>query len=103
MPDILTGYAALQPDKLAVIDDRGDGNVVSWTYAELEEHANRLANALTGLGVGRGDKVIWCGPNSLPVVAVLNATRKLGAVAVALNYRLTPEEASYIVGHSDAA
>ncbi len=103
MPDILTGYAALQPDKLAVIDDRADGNVLSWTYAQLEEHANRLANALAGLGAGAGDKVIWCGPNSLQVVAVLNATRKLGAVAVALNYRLTPEEAGYIVGHSDAS
>jgi fatty-acyl-CoA synthase/long-chain acyl-CoA synthetase len=35
-------------------------------------------------------------------VAVINATRKLGAVAVPLNYRLTPVEASYIVTHSDA-
>jgi len=103
MPDILTGYAALQPDKLAAVDDRGDGNVMSWTYAQLEEQANRLANALAGLGVGPGAKVIWCGPNSLPVLAVLNAARKLGAIGVALNYRLTEEEASYIVGHSDAS
>jgi fatty-acyl-CoA synthase/long-chain acyl-CoA synthetase len=35
-------------------------------------------------------------------VAVINATRKLGAVAVPLNYRLTPVEARYIVTHSDA-
>ena len=35
-------------------------------------------------------------------MAVINATRKLGAVAVPLNYRLTPEEARYIVTHSDA-
>ncbi len=37
-----------------------------------------------------------------PVVAVINATRKIGAVAVPLNYRLTPEEARYVIGHSDA-
>jgi fatty-acyl-CoA synthase/long-chain acyl-CoA synthetase len=102
MPDFLTLYASSQPGKLAVIDDRPGADVVSWTYAELEVEANRLANALASLGVGPGEKVIWCGPNSPRDVAVMNATRKLGAVAVPLNYRLTAEEARYIVAHSDA-
>ena len=103
MPDLLTLYASSQPGKLAVIDDRPGANVVSWTYAQLEAEANRLANVLASLGVGPGEKVIWCGPNSPQVVAVINATRKLGAVAVPLNYRLTPAEARYIVTHSDAS
>ena len=102
MPDVLTVNASAQPGKLAVIDDRAGARVVSWTYAQLETEANRLANALASLGVARGDKVIWCGPNSPQVVAVVNATRKLGAVAVPLNYRLTAAEARYIVTHSDA-
>jgi acyl-CoA synthetase (AMP-forming)/AMP-acid ligase II len=101
-PDVLTVYASAQPGKLAVIDDRPGAAVVSWTYAQLEAAANRLANALALLGVASGDKVIWCGPNSPQVVAVINATRKLGAVAVPLNYRLTAAEAHYIVAHSDA-
>ncbi|MGH3272823.1 MAG: class I adenylate-forming enzyme family protein, partial [Streptosporangiaceae bacterium] len=103
MPDILTAYAASQPGKLAVIDDRGDGNVVTWTYARLETESNRLARALGSLGAGPGAKVIWCGPNSPQVVAVISAARKLGAVAVPLNYRLTTQEARHIVGHCDAA
>jgi fatty-acyl-CoA synthase/long-chain acyl-CoA synthetase len=102
MPDPLTLHASSQPGKLAVIDDRPGANVVSWTYAQLESEANRLANLLASLGVGPGEKVIWCGPNSPQVVAVINATRKLGAVAVPLNYRLTPVEARNIVTHSDA-
>jgi fatty-acyl-CoA synthase/long-chain acyl-CoA synthetase len=36
------------------------------------------------------------------VVAVMSATRKIGAVAVPLNYRLTPDEALYVINHSDA-
>jgi len=37
MPDdILSIYAQSQPDKPAVIDDKPDGTVVAWTYAELE-------------------------------------------------------------------
>ena len=101
-PDILTVYASTQPGKIAVIDDRPGEDVLSWTYAELEAEANRLANVLAGLGVGPGEKLVWCGPNSPQVVAVINATRKLGGVAVPLNYRLTAEEARYIVAHSDA-
>jgi fatty-acyl-CoA synthase/long-chain acyl-CoA synthetase len=102
MPDLLTLYASSQPGKMAVVDDRPGTDVVSWTYAQLEVEANRLANALASLGVGPGEKVIWCGPNSPQDVAVINATRKLGAVAVPLNYRLTAEESRYIVTHSDA-
>jgi acyl-CoA synthetase (AMP-forming)/AMP-acid ligase II len=102
MPDILTVYAGAQPDKLAVIDDQGGADVFQWTYAEFEAAANRLGNALMSLGAGPGSKVIWCGPNSPDVVAVMSATRKIGAIAVPLNYRFTPEEARYVVGHSDA-
>jgi fatty-acyl-CoA synthase/long-chain acyl-CoA synthetase len=103
MPDLLSIYAGAQPDKPAVVDDRGGGDVVRWTYADLEAEANRLANALVSLGLTPGDKVLWCGPNSRQVVAVINAARKAGAVAVPLNYRLTPEEALYVIGNSDAS
>ena len=103
MPDdILSVYAASQPDKPCVIDDRPDGTVVAWTYAELEERANRVANLLLSLGAGPGAKVLWCGPNSPAIVAVMNAIRKIGGVSVPLNYRLTPEEAAYVVNNCDA-
>src|SRR5258707_14724020 len=103
MPDLLSIYAESQPDKLAVVDDRGGGDLVRWTYAEFGGEGNRLAHALASLGVTPGDKVVWCGPNSRQVVAVVNAARKAGAVAVPLNYRLTPEEALYVIGNSDAS
>jgi fatty-acyl-CoA synthase/long-chain acyl-CoA synthetase len=103
MPDLLTVYAETQPDKLAVVDDRGSGDPVRWSYRDLEEQANRLANALVSLGIKRGEKVLWCGPNSPQVVALVCATRKIGATTVPLNYRLTAEEAAYVIGHSDAA
>ena len=100
--DFLSLYASSQPGKPGVIDDRPDGTVIVWTYAELEAQANRVANLLLGLGAGPGTKVLWCGPNSPHVVAVMSAARKIGAVAVPLNYRLTPQEALYVINHSDA-
>jgi acyl-CoA synthetase (AMP-forming)/AMP-acid ligase II len=103
MPDdILSVYARSQPDKPGIIDDKPDGTVVTWTYAELDARSNRVANLLLSLGAGPGRKVLWCGPNSPEVVAVMTATRKIGAVAVPLNYRLTPDEALYVINHSDA-
>src|SRR5215472_12064926 len=102
MPDTLSVYAHSQPGKPGVIDDKPDGTVVTWTYAELEAQSNRVANLLLRLGAGPGKKVLWCGPNSPEVVAVMTATRRIGAVAVPLNYRLTPEEALYVINDSDA-
>jgi fatty-acyl-CoA synthase/long-chain acyl-CoA synthetase len=100
--DLLTTYAKSQPDKPGVVDDRPDGTVVIWSYAELEERSNRVANLLLSLGAVPRSKVLWCGPNSPEVVAVINASRKIGVVAVPLNYRLTAEEARYVIDNSDA-
>ena len=101
-PDILTLHARATPTKPALIHDRPDGPIVRWSFAELEEEANRLANVLVSLGLRRGEKLVWCGQNSPGVVRVVHAARKVGAVAVPLNYRLTPEEAQYVVDNSDA-
>jgi acyl-CoA synthetase (AMP-forming)/AMP-acid ligase II len=101
MTDPVTTYAQIQPDKPAVIED-GPGGVLRWTYAELEAQANRVANALIALGAGPGRKVMWCGANSAQVVAVITACRKIGAIAVPLNYRLSRAEALYVIGHCDA-
>jgi fatty-acyl-CoA synthase/long-chain acyl-CoA synthetase len=103
MTDLLTAHAAHRPDHIAVIDDRGGGDVRRATYAELEDRSNRLTRVLTALGVARHDKVVWCGQNSLGLVEVVNAARKIGATAVPLNYRLSDDEAAYVVDHCDAA
>jgi long-chain acyl-CoA synthetase len=100
--DLLTLHAAAQPEKPAVIDDRPDGRSTRWSYAELNARVNRLARRMLELGVRPADRVIWCGMNSPEVVAMTHAARKIGATAVPLNYRLTPEEAAYVVDNSDA-
>ena len=103
MADFLTAYSITQPGKPAVIDDRPDGTVHRLTYLELTERANQLANVLLGMGVVPGDsKVVWCGQNSIGLVVMINAARKLGVTAVPLNYRLSDEEAAYVTDHCDA-
>jgi fatty-acyl-CoA synthase/long-chain acyl-CoA synthetase len=100
--DLLALYAGTQPDKAAVIDDRPGQAVVSWTFAELNRRANQLGHFLLDLGVGPNTKVIWCGQNSASLMAVTQAIRKIGGVGVPLNYRLTADEATYVIDNSDA-
>jgi len=102
MPDLLTTYAQVQPDKLAVVDDRPGGPIRRLGYAELEAEANCLARVLSEHGVSAGVKVAWCGQNSVGVVALVHAARKLGATAVPVNYRLSDDEAAYVTDHSDS-
>src|SRR3954462_7281540 len=97
MPDLLQMYAAAQPDKPGVIED---DSVL--TYAEFEARANQVAGALQELGVKAGTKLVWCAQNSTEVVVIINAARKAGAVAVPLNYRLSTDEAAYVIDNSDA-
>ncbi|MEB2344551.1 MAG: AMP-binding protein [Deltaproteobacteria bacterium] len=102
-PDILALHAAARPAKAAVIDDRPGRPPASWSFAELNAEANRLGNALHGLGVRPGETVVWCGMNSPGVVRMMHAARKAGVTSVPLNYRLTAEEAAYIVADCGAA
>ncbi|MGH2684588.1 MAG: AMP-binding protein [Actinomycetota bacterium] len=95
--DFLTAYASANPDKVAVIE--GDTEL---TFAETNHIANRWAAVLQDLGVRAGTKLVWCGQNGWEVVVLVHAARKAGAVAVPLNYRLSPEEANYVIDNSDA-
>jgi acyl-CoA synthetase (AMP-forming)/AMP-acid ligase II len=95
--DYVSAYAAAQPDAPAVVE----GERLT-TWLDYERLSNRWANALIGLGVTPGTKIVWCGMNSTEVVVIVAAARKAGAVAVPLNYRLTPVEAGYVIDNSDA-
>ncbi len=88
--------------KPAVIEDHPDGRRLTWTYAELNRQANRLAHVLLELGLKAGERIVVCGPNSAAGIRTGYARAKIGATSVPLNYRLTAEETAYIVEDSDA-
>ena len=69
----------------------------TWSYARLQETANRIANLLTGeLGVEPGERVLLRGPNNPMFVACWFAVLKAGAVAVATMPLLRARELQYI-------
>ncbi|MSS71024.1 MAG: long-chain-fatty-acid--CoA ligase [Candidatus Latescibacteria bacterium] len=98
--NILRRNAASQAfrDKTALIF--GDRRT---TYAALNEQANRLANALVGLGVRKGDRVAVLGRNSDFYVAIYFALAKSGAIAVPVNFWYRTEEIRYTLSQSEAS
>jgi acetyl-CoA synthetase len=59
-----------------------DGSEGYWTFAELAERSNRVANWLRAQGVARGDRIILMLGNQLELWETLLAAMKLGAVVV---------------------
>src|SRR5262244_658488 len=68
----------------------------TWTYAQLAERVNRIANVLTRmLGVVPGHRVLLRGPNSPMMVAAYLAVIKAGGVVVATMPLLRAKEIAY--------
>jgi long-chain acyl-CoA synthetase len=102
-PDVLAVHAGAQGDSVAVIVDGSGGATPSTTtFGELNDMVNRLAHGLRAAGARTGERLVWCGPNSLEVLATIHAARKLGLVAVPLSYRFNAEEMAYVIDNSDA-
>ena len=93
--EMLANAARVAPDAIAAtLDDD------ALTFAALDERANRIANGLRGLGVGRGDRVLWWGDTSLEAVPVFLALAKIGAVFAPLNARASVEEVAPVAEYA---
>ncbi len=88
----------LYANREAVVD--GD---VRLTYAQFFDRCDRWSQVLQQrLGVGHGDRVAYIAPNTHAQLESFYAVPQLGAVLVPINYRLTPDDFAYIIGHSGA-
>lgn len=94
----LARHAMMQPDVTAL---RFMGRTTTW--AELDQRVNALAAALHRRGVAAGDRVMILMLNRPEFFEATLAANRLGAVAVPVNFRLTPPELAYLVDNCGAA
>jgi acetyl-CoA synthetase len=66
-------------DKVALIFEADDGKVTKVTYRELLAQTCRLANALKGKGVKKGDRVVIYMPMSVEGIVAMQACARIGA------------------------
>ena len=88
-------FAIASPGATAVVD--GGRRL---TYAALDERARRVGNLLLAAGLTPGDRVAVVLGNRLEYPEIAAGIARVGMWMVPVNPRLTPGEASYIVGHA---
>jgi len=93
----LARHALMQPDATAL---RFRGQTVTWR--RLDERVRALAGALHRRGIGFGDRVLVLMLNRLEFVEVTIAASALGAIAVPVNFRMTPPEIAFLVSDCQA-
>lgn len=72
------------------------------TFAELDAGSNRVAHALTAMGVTKGERVSFLGKNHPLYFEALVGAAKIGAVMTPVNWRLAAPEVAYILGNCEA-
>ncbi|MCF8062150.1 MAG: AMP-binding protein, partial [Deltaproteobacteria bacterium] len=72
-----------------------DGRTLS--FVELKRETDRLAAGLRGLGLNKGDRIGILGKNSLEYFLLYGAAAGLGLVVLPVNWRLSAEEARFIL------
>ncbi|OMC13592.1 MULTISPECIES: fatty-acid--CoA ligase FadD5 [unclassified Mycobacterium] len=93
----LERHAMMQPNATAL---RFLGNTVTW--GELQDRVSALADGLSRRGVGFGDRVMILMLNRTEFIESVLAANMLGAIAVPLNFRLTPAEIAFLVEDCEA-
>ena len=96
--ECLTIACAIVPDRTAVVYEGK-----RFSYEQLQERVNRLANALSGLGVVAGDRIATMQINSNELIEVYFAAAKLDAISVPVNFRAREEELSALLSSATPA
>ena len=77
-----------------------DNGVERASHGDLVARIDRLARALTSLGIARGDRVGTFAWNTQRHVECYLAIPCIGAVMHTINVRLFPEQVSYVINHA---
>ena len=95
--EIVAMNAYLSPDKVGARD-----LTRSLTFRGWNDRSCKLANALVGLGLEKGDRIAVLAYNCLEWMEIYAAVAKAGLVVVPINFRLIGSEVRYIVENSEA-
>src|SRR5216117_1277302 len=90
-------HARRTPDRCA-LKYRGE----DISYADFDGRIRRVGGWLAARGIGPGDVVAVLMKNSTAFLELVFATSHIGAVLLPINYRLSADEVSYVIGNSGA-
>ncbi len=101
--DVCCSRWADDKSRIAIFYEDEAGHAATLTYAALHTQANRLANVLRLLGVGKGDRVAIVLPQRMETAIAHMACYRIGAVAMPLSILFGPDALEYRLQNSEAA
>lgn len=100
--DFIVRTARIYPNQTAIIYKDYDKNDQRQTWGETFERCQKMADALSKLGVEKNDTVAVLLPNTPPMVEVAFGVPMAGAVLCTLNTRLDINALVFCLQHSEA-
>ena len=95
--DFIRHWATDRPDRVAL-----EGDDLAFTYGELDGATARVASALIGMGLKKGDRIAWFGKNSATYFTLFYGAARAGIVMVPVGWRLAEPEAAFIIDNAEA-
>jgi acetyl-CoA synthetase len=97
------GQWAADPGRIALHWEDESGATARLSFADIQREANRLSNALAGLGVQRGDRVAILLPQRPETAIAYVAIFQMGAIAVPLSHLFGPDALEYRMEHAEVS
>ena len=94
--EFLTIASAIVPERTSIIFEGR-----RYTFQELQDRVNRLANSLADLGLGAGDRVAIIEVNTPQFIESYLASAKLDAIFVPFNYRAQADEITHMINTTE--
>ncbi len=94
-------HAARHHGDAEIVSRRLEGDIHRYTYADCEQRARTLADALERDGVERGDRVATLAWNGYRHMEIYYAVGGMGGVIHTINPRLHPDQIAWIVSHAE--
>ncbi|MBV9362028.1 MAG: AMP-binding protein [Betaproteobacteria bacterium] len=103
MAHICCGQWAGDRNRFALYWEDESGATAAYSFWDIQNAANRLSNALAGLGVKRGDRVAIILPQRPETAIAYMAIFQMGAIALPLSHLFGPDALEYRLSHAEAS
>src|SRR3954453_6202748 len=97
------GQWAADRSRFALYWEDESGASAAFSFWDIQVAANRLSNALAGLGVTRGERVAIILPQRPETAIAYIAIFQMGAIALPLSHLFGPEALEYRMHHAEAS
>src|SRR3954469_8535053 len=103
MAHICCGQWAGDRSRFALYWEDESGATAAYSFWDIQVAANRLSNALAGLGVKRGDRVAIVLPQRPETAIAYIAIFQMGSIALPLSHLFGPDALEYRLAHAEAS